>query len=196
MSQFQERAMPVLQELAIALQGAPQTQEPQQPTAPEEHPFDPFNPQSVRDEIARQAAEQAQQLLEPYMGVLGLTASQTGEQLARQALDGFKTELGDFDHDAALMIAAGMMESGMQPEQALRAGAQYVSEYEKRIRGEATTAFTQNTVEPRLQGNLPPGQPQGGAPAAEIQRVPTGPGRYEAAIERWRANRQPTMPVG
>ena len=130
------------------------------------------------------------------MGVLGLTASQTGEQLARDALNGLQSELGQFDQDAALMVASGLLDQGASPEQALRQAAQYVVDYEKRIRDTAQTAFAQNTVEPRLPGNQPGGQPPGGAPANEIQRVPVGPGKYEKAVENWVANRRPTMPVG
>jgi hypothetical protein len=195
--QFIQAAAPILQQLTQ--QPDPydeyQQQAYQQPQFEEE--FDPFDPESVQRYIQQSVAQGLQQGLAqnlgPYEGLLGMVASQQGEALARQELDTIRGELGDFNEDAAFLVASGLIEQGGDPGQALRQSAQYAQEWETQIRSDEREKYKQELQ--NLQG-APSETPMGSASAANEVGVPTGKGRYEEAIRRALANRQPVYPTG
>jgi hypothetical protein len=204
---FIQGAAPILEALAQSYQQQqyqqpqgydPYQQQYQQPQyqQPEEE-FDPFEPESVQRYIQQQVAmgvqQGMQQSLGPYEGLMGMVASQQGETLARNELDSIRSEIGNFDEDAAFLVASGLIEQGGDPSMALRQSAQFAQEWESRIRTDAVEQYKKELQ--NLQG-APSETPVGGASAANVEGVPTGQGRYEEAIRRALARRHPTMPVG
>jgi hypothetical protein len=204
---FINAAAPILQQIAYQQQMAqqqgyaPQQQYQQgyeqQPQYQEQEEFDPFDPESVQRYIAQQVQDQAAQMFQsslgPYEGLLGMVASQQGEQLARSELDTIRGELGEFDEDAAFLVASGLIEQGGDPSIALRQSAQYAQEWESRIRADEREKYKGELQ--NLQ-SAPRETPVGGASAANEEGIPRGQGRYEEAIRRALANRHPIQPVG
>src|SRR5262245_25230811 len=89
MSQFQERAMPVLENLGHILSAPVDQGEYEggdQQYAQEEQEFDPFDAASVQNYISSQVQQGIQSALGPFEGVLGTVAAREGETLARSEL--------------------------------------------------------------------------------------------------------------
>lgn len=198
---FINSAAPVLGHLAQALQqqqAAPAYY--QEPVAPEPAPtFDPFEPETVRtyiqSEINRGIEEGLRTGLGVYEPLLETVASTEGERQARAVLDSLEEQVGAFDQDSAMILAAGLMSQGnVMPEHALRVSAQYLHEMEARIREDERTRYIE---ELRGLQSAPSEHPVNGGPAAsEMETVPTGPQRYQTAIERALARRNATLPIG
>ena len=199
--QFIQAAAPILQQIVQQQQPDPydeyQQQAYQQQQFQPQEEFDPFDPESVQRYIqqsVQQGLQQGlQQSLGPYEGLMGMVACQQGEQLARQELDTIKAELGEFNEDSAFLIASGLIEQGGDPGQALRQSAQFAKEWESQVRADEREKYKQELQ--NLQG-APSETPMGSASAANEVGVPTGKGRYEEAIRRALANRQPVYPTG
>lgn len=190
---FQEQAMPILGSLSEIL-NAPdddQQQQPQQQAQPgfDADDYDPYDPAQMSQLVAAQVA----QALQPLQGLLGVVATDKGEQLARGELETIRGELGEFDNDTAFLVASGLIESGADPSSALRQAAQYAQSYEQKIR-----ADERQKVQAELtnMATAPNEMPIGGASAVGVPPTPTGAGRYEQAIRRHLANRNPVLPAG
>lgn len=192
---FRNETAPFIGELAQVLNqvgedpnyGQQQVQQPQEPE------FDPFDPESVQQYIQHNIQQGVEQALDPYSGVLGLVATREGEALAKKELETIRGEVGDFDQDAALLVASGLIDQGHDPSEALRVAAQYTRDYEARVQQSALEKYKQE-----LQGlsdgtgEVPAGQGSG----AEHQiPVPTGQDRYREAVENALARRRMT-PTG
>lgn len=202
---FQQQAMPVLQSLAEILSapdpyaGQPQPQhqpnyyQPQGGGEPQfgADEFDPFDQNAIASLVDQRVQATLQQTLGPIEGLMGVVASEKGEQLARAELETIRGEVGEFDNDTAFLIASGMIESGTPPEQALRQAAGYAQQYEQKIRADERAKVEQELQ--TLRG-APRETPIGGASATEGVPVPTGPNRYEDAIRNALARRSPALP--
>lgn len=195
---FINAAAPVLQHVAQLLQdGQSLTPQPQEPEAPAQLPdIDPFEPTSVQryvDALLEQRVAAAiQNSLGPYESVLGMVASREGEDLAKREFEKIASEVGEFDQEAAFAMASGLIDRGMEPGQAIREAGTYAREWEKRI---ATKAVEDYKASLQTIGSAPQEQ-TGGAAATEVEGVPTGRGRYEVAINRALARRNPITPIG
>lgn len=194
--QYLQQTAPILQAVAQYL---PQLQQQANPApAAEEAPeIDPFDPASVRAYIQHEIQAGIQSgltdQLGPYEGMLGMVASEQGEALARRELETIKSDIGEFDHDTAFLIAAGAIEGGQDPAVALRHAATYSRDWEKRIRDDERTRYQ---TELKTLGGAPGEVPIGSAAGTEVQPVPTGPRRYHEAVERVLARQNPTNVVG
>lgn len=169
-----------------------------QPVAPAEPEltYDPFDQNSVQSYIETKVGNLVQGVLTeklgPLEGLLGMVAQEKGEALAKQELDRLGTEIGTFDSDTAYAIAAGMIDRGADPSQALQTGARHAFELEQRIRNDERERYKAELAQ---LGQAPP-EIQGGQSPAEVETVPTGPDRYKIAIDRALARRRPVMPTG
>ena len=189
---FQQQVAPFLGELAQALQAEQQQQYQQQPQY-QEPEFDPWDPDSVQSYISQNIQSGVEQALEPYSGILGIVASREGEQMATAELEKIRGEVGDFDTDTAFLVASGLIDQGHDPSLALRRAAEFSREVETRIREDERKKYIseiQNVSNSR--GDVP----VGGTPAEGQPPVPTGQDRYRVAVNRWLANRRPSMPIG
>lgn len=191
---FIQQAAPFLDQLSQQLYQQQQGYSQQQPGYQEqpEDDFDPFDPESVQNYIARNIQQGVQQHLAPYEGLLGMVASDQGERLARTELEQIKSEVGEFDQDSAFLIASGLIEQGSDPGTALRQAAQFSQGFEKKIRADEREKYKQELA--GLAGA--PAETPASSAAAPVEEVPTGRGRYEEAIRRALANRAPVNPVG
>lgn len=192
--QFQQAAMPILQQVAQALEGGyqePQQQQQQQPQQPQQQ-FDPFDPNSVQSYIDNRAQEIVHNELGDYENVMQLFAASEGERLARQEMERLQSELGDFDQDAALILATGMLGPSGDPQTALQNAARYLQDYEKRIREDERGRTSQTT---QALHQAPQEMPASTA-VTEPRRTPRGPGRYEEVVDNWMAGRRAQLPVG
>ncbi len=195
--QFIAAAMPFLQNLAAREQqeqfAAQQSAQPQLDQLPDWDPFDENVVQQHFDQRVSQAVEQA---LGPYQGLLGHIAQDTSQREAEAALGQLHESVGEFDRDAALLIAAPMIDSGQDARQSLQVAAQYMHELEQRIREDERTKVQQGfqDLQGAGQGGAPGNSP--GVPATELDTVPTGPDRYRVAMERAMARRSGGFPVG
>lgn len=192
---FAVAAGPVLGHLAQQMQSS-QPVEPQRTFQPQPE-FDPFEPDSVRSyiqaEIENGVREALDQGLGPYGPLLESVASHEGEKQARAVLESLGEEVGSFDQDASMILAAGLMSQGnVAPEHALRVSAQYMAEFEKTVRTAERERYKEELATLR---DAPQEHPVGPG-AAEMETVPTGPGRYEEAVRRALARRTPQFPVG
>jgi hypothetical protein len=186
---FQEAALPILQQVYSQQQGQPQQQEPQQPQGPAAPELDPFDPNSVKAYIDYQTDQRTSR----YEDMVRLVEAREGEQLARQELERLQGEMGEFDGDTAMVIAAGMLDQGMDPGRALTQAAQYLTQHEARIREDERKkhgVMLQTHNEAPREGAASQGAAQ------EAGRVPTGPNRYESAVENFLASRRATLPMG
>lgn len=192
--QFIQAAGPFLQNLALEYQ---QREVQQQQPPPEQLPeWDPFDEAVVQAHVEARIRSGIEQALGPYQGILGQVAQETSMRQATSALDQLGTQVGPFDRDAALLIAAPMIDAGQSPDQSLRAAAQYMHELETRIREDERKKLQGEFEQLRTAGATGgPGRAPGVA-ATEFDKVPTGPRRYEEAIERAMARRTGGFPVG
>ena len=196
---FTAAAAPVLGQLAQMMEQraqAPQQGYPQQQPGPEVD-FDPFEPDTVRayiqQEIDAGVRTALDQTMGPYGPLLESVASVEGEKQARAVLSSLSEDVGTFDEDASMILAAGLLSQGnVAPDHALRVSAQYMSELEKRIRQDERARYIEELK--NLQ-NAPEEHPVG-PQATEMETVTTGPRRYEEAVERALARRNATLPIG
>lgn len=193
-------AGPVLGQMAQMLQARQegfQPQAPQQPQQPQAPEFDPWEPESVRNyiqsEISTGVRDALDQGLGPYGPLLESVASVEGEKQARAVLSSLGEEVGAFDEDASMILAAGLLSQGnVPPEHALRVSANYMSELEKRIREDERTRYMD---ELKNLSTAPQEHPVGPS-AGEVETVPTGPQRYHEAVQRALARRNAGLPIG
>lgn len=187
--QFQQAAAPILQQIATNM-GLVQGGGQQQPQSQDQQPeLDPFDPRSVQEYIDYKTKQGMSQ----YEGMMHLVEAQQGEQLARQEIERLQGNLGEFDGDTALLIAAGMLDQGAEPRQALEQAARFLQDYETRIREDERTK--QGAVL-ETHHQAPNEAPAQGAVATPAPRTHTGPGRYEKVVEDFMASRRPSLPVG
>jgi hypothetical protein len=198
--QFISAAAPFLQNLAAEYQQHQQAVQQQQwelqqqgPQLPE---WDPFDENVVQQHFAARVNYAVEQALGPYQGLLGHVAQETSQREAEAALSRLDEQVGAYDRDAALLIAAPLIDSGQDASYALQAAAQYMHELEQRIREDERNQVQQGFQELRgaSQGGAPGRIP--GVPAAELDKVPTGPRRYQEAMENAMARRRAGLPVG
>jgi hypothetical protein len=190
---FIQAAGPFLQNLAAEYQQrAYQEMQPPPAQLPE---WDPFDENVVQAHFEHRVNSAIEQALAPYTGILGHVAQETSQKQAEMALERLTSEVGTFDRDAALLIAAPMIDSGQAPERALNAAARYMNELESRIRADERTRVQSELEALRGAG---PGSTGGtpGVAATEFDKVPTGPRRYHEAVERAMARRSGSLPVG
>lgn len=201
MRTFTERAGPVISYLANSIQQQQQAQ-PQPQFAPQEEqaPFDPWEPSTVQNYIRQQVEQGVQEAMgyayEPYAPLLETVAAQQGEAQAREYLDSLNEQVGSFDQDAALILAASLMSQGTaQPDQALSVAAQYLHGMETTIREDERRRVLEEIK--GIQG-APDQHPVAGGPlVGEMETVPTGPDRYRVAVQRALDRRNSTgLPVG
>lgn len=193
--QFAQSASPILQQVAAALEGnyeQPQQQQAPQPPQQQQQAFDPFDPNSVQSFIEAKAQEIVQSQMGDYENVMQLVAAEHGERLARQEMERLHSEMGDFDTDAALMLATGMLGPSSDPQMALANAAKYLHDYEKRIREDERTRASQTTQ----ALHQAPQEAPATTTVNEPRRTPVGPDRYERIVDNWLANRRPQLPVG
>lgn len=199
---FTVAAAPVLGQLAQMMEQRVQAhQEPQsyqpQPSQQQQIEFDPFEPDTVRafiqQEIDAGVRSALDQEMGPYGPLLESVASVEGEKQARAVLSALSDEVGTFDEDASMILAAGLLSQGnVAPDHALRVSAQYMAEFEKRVREDERTRYLEELKNLR---NAPEEHPVG-PQATEMETVPTGPRRYQEAVERALARRNATLPIG
>jgi len=191
---YQQATMPIMQELAQILSSpddtyAQQPQYGQQPYGqPAEDDFDPYDQNQLQGLIQ----QHLNQALEPLQGIVGMVASDKGEQLAKSELETIQNELGAFDTDTAFLVASGLIEAGHDPAQALRHAASYAQSYEAKIRADERAKVQQ---EYQNVSQAPNELPVGGS-ALQGVGTPTGSDRYEVAIARALANNHPSLPTG
>lgn len=185
--QFQEAAGPVLQQMAVNMGLVqPQQQAPQPQPAPE---LDPWDPNSVQKYIDYQVSQRTAE----YDNMLRLVEAQQGEQLARQEIERLHGVYGDFDGDTALVIASGLLDQGVAPNQALDQAAQLLRDHEAKVREDERQRHgvtLQNIAEAPREGSANTGLAQ------ETERVPTGKDRYEEVVARYLAGRKAGLPIG
>lgn len=211
--QFMQTVGPFVGALANEIYTAQQQQQPgpgpgqmqnypQQPAAPgpqlpEFDPFDPASVQAAIDARVQAGVEQAMgQALAPYEGVMASVVTERGESLANAVLDEIEQTQGSFNRDVAIMLAAPLVEAGVNSEQALRACAGFAQAFEAEIRTaerERIKSEMQGLSQLRTSGEA---GPLGMGMAEETERVPTGKKRYEEAVARALARRRPVNPVG
>ena len=192
---FTAAAAPVLGQLASMMEQ--RAVEPQYQHQPQQSEFDPFEPDSVRSYIQSEINYGVQSALDsglgPYGPLLESVASVEGEKQARAVLEQLGEDVGSFDEDASMILAAGLLTQGsVMPDHALRVSAQYMAELESRIRQDERSRFRQELEQLR---NAPEEHPVG-PQATEMETVPTGPQRYELAVQRALARRNATLPIG
>lgn len=198
---FQQSAMPVLQQLGQVLNAEEEELfggDPAQGDVgggdPDE--FDPYDPNTIR----ALAQAEAKAMMEPFSGVLGLVAQEKGEQLARNALEEIKGDIGDFDPDATFLIAQSILNDpnarGVNPAQTLRGVAQWVQGRDAKI---AEAAVEKYKAEMQALAGAPRGEVAGaGAAATEIDKIEMGSGgadKYSLAVQRAMARRNPSQVV-
>lgn len=198
--QFISAAAPFLQNLAASYQQQQQAAQQQAWEAQNQGPalpeWDPFDENVVQQHFDMRVANAVQEALGPYQGLLGHIAADTSQREAESALSRLNEQVGDFDRDAALLIAAPMIDAGTEANSALNAAAQYMHQLEQRIREDERAKVQQGfqDLQGRGQGGEPGRVP--GVPAAELDKVPTGPRRYQEAMERAMERRRGGLPVG
>lgn len=192
--QFISAAAPFLQNLAAQYrQQEQEAARPAEPTLPE---WDPFDEAVVQQHVSARVSQAVEQALGPYQGLLGTIAQDTSQREAESALARIGEQVGTFDRDAALLIAAPMIDSGQEANYALQAAAQYMHELEQRIREDERSQVQKGFQELHGagQGGTPGRVP--GVPATELDKVPTGPNRYREAMDNAMARRRAGLPVG
>jgi len=193
--QFQERAMPVLENLGHILSAPVEGnyEGEGQEYAQQQEEFDPFDAESVQRYIADQVQQGVHSALGPFEGVLGTVAAREGETLARNELERIEQESGAFDKDTAFLVASGLIEQNVDPTVALERGASYARDLEARIRQNERESYRQELE--KIAG-APQQREMGSASATDGVSVPTGPDRYRIAIERALGNNHPVIPAG
>lgn len=166
---------------------------PEESQAPEYDPFDPASVDAYMNwKLEQRLSAAFDEHLGPFQGLLGMMASEKGEALARSELESIKGDIGDFDQDTAYLVASGIIERGGDPSDALRQAATFAHDFEERIRADEREKFQQQFQ----QLGQAPGEITGGAQTTEAETIPTGPNRYQEAVERALARRRPVMPTG
>lgn len=196
MQQFINAAAPILSHYAQSLEDY--EEEPAAPSQLEGLTLDPFNEDSVQQYVNAHIEAGLQNRLEealgPYQQMLGMVASQQGQQLAEQTFAQIQEEVGEFDRDLALVYASGVLQDPrVDPTQALRRAAQVSREWEQKIRSDERERYQQELQS--LQ-QAPAEAPPGGVTPTPLESVPTGPRRYHEAVERALARRSPVSPTG
>lgn len=194
--QFIAAAGPFLQNLAYEQQQAQYVAQQQQPQGPELPEWDPFDPAVVEAHVSARVQAAIEQALGPFQPILGQVAQETSMRQAESALEGLSSQVGNFDRDAALLIAAPMIDAGNMPETSLRAAAQYMHDLEQRIRADERQVVQNELRELQEAGPQAGSSGAPGVTATEFDKVPTGPNRYEEAISRAIARRRGGFPVG
>lgn len=182
---FLGAAGPILQELYEKAQPAPD------PTV--EQPFDPFDPASVKAYIDQTAQARASEMLAPYEPILGMVAQDRGETMAREAIESFREEVGDFDEDAALLVGSALMNPNTNPDVALRQAAEWARDFEAGIRADEREKYK---AEIGQIAQAPNESPTGGLTTVPVPKVPTGARRYHEVVERVLAEATPSFPTG
>lgn len=194
--EFLSQAGPLLGQIANRVFADP-SPAPQQDPSQGGYAYDPFDENSVADFIEARISAGLEQgraeMLGPMEPLLGHIAEVEGERLARAELSAIQEELGEFDHDQAVLLAQGLLRPGVDPSAALRYAAQTVVAYEKGIREDERKKYEEFL---RTKGGAPPAEGASGAAAGEEDAVPTGPQRYEIAVRRALARRNAVYPGG
>lgn len=200
---FQDAAIPILQQMAAYMeqqqQGGQQQQHPAQQQAPQEEQlpdYDPFDPESTSRYINAAVQRGVQQGMQEQMGmyepVLGQIAQREAEALARSELGRLQEDVGAFNEDAALLVAAGVIEQGGDPSQALATAAHYMRNLEAQIRQDAVEAYKKELG----QIAEAPQEAPTGTPAQVQETPPQGARRYEEVVENFLRRRNAQLPVG
>lgn len=186
--QFQQAAGPILQQMAMnmGLVQNPQAQQQAQQAPPE---LDPFDPNSV----SRYIDYQVDQRTSSYDNMMQLVEADQGERLARAELERLHGEVGNFDDDTALVIASGLLDQGVPPNQALQHAAGLLRAHEDKVREDERQ---KHGIQMQALHEAPREGPAGQGIAQETARVPTGKNRYEDVVESFLASRRPGMPIG
>ena len=154
-----------------------QMQQTQQPPELEEYDDpnaidneDELDPASIRAMI-REEALAAQRLALNEHPMFQQIAEQRGQEIANQAFDAWKPEIGDINRELAVRLANGISAENptLQPMQALRLGAEQARQFRDAERSQAAQSY-QTTVENRLAASQP--VPPGAASAAVEGRKP------------------------
>lgn len=198
---FIEGAAPVLQTLNEALQYEQPGQ--QQPT-PELPDYDPFDPESVQRYIDEASGRRVEAMLDerlaPFEPLLGRVAAEQGRVAAEQALDGLKSEIGDFDREQAVLLTQSLLSQGIEPHTALRAAAERTHDFESRIREDERNKVKAEHQDyfSRLAGATPAAS-AGGA-AGEIQPPQfdpkSGVDKYRIVVNNALGAQTPIVPGG
>lgn len=199
MGQFQQMLLQAAQQEPQPEQGYEQPYPPVgYPVSLPEDPYDPEQMQSwyaqtsesIRSELEQTMGQQVQQLWQeqfaPFAPILGQIAQREAEQAAGEVFEGLQEQIGKFDSDKAYVYAIAYSQQGYEPEQALELGARARHEDEKAMFNQIMQA-QQQTLD-----NVSAAPTEMGAPpmaASQIEPVPTGPGRYEEAKNRYFSRR-------
>lgn len=192
MVEYQQRSLPVLNQLGDYLNNPPPDQAfayGQEEEAEEE--FDPYDEDSVQGYIQRNIQSGIERALGPFQNLLGTIASREGESLAKGELERIAGEVGEFDKDNAYLVANSLIEQGADPTEALHKAASYSREFENRIRADERAKYK---AELEQLAGAPRETGTGSSSATENLGVPTGPDRYREAVARALGNNG--MPVG
>ncbi len=201
---FQDAAIPILQQMAAYMeqqqqQGGQQQYPAQQQQAPQEEPlpdYDPFDPEStsryINEAVARGVQRGMQEQMGMYEPVLGQIAQREAEQLARSELGKLQENVGAFNEDAALLVAAGVIEQGGDPSQALLTAAHYMRDFEAKLRQDAVEAYKKELG----QIAEAPQEAPTGTPAQVQETPPQGARRYEEVVENFLRKQNAQLPVG
>lgn len=174
---------PFMQELQQILSEDPGAQ--QQPPGGELQ----IDPQ-VQQYLDAQVERMYQERFGAFEPVLGQIAEREGEQIARSELDRLAGEHGEFNRDLALVAAQQYVGSGMPPDQALVAAAEYARTMQKQIADEAIKAHQ----EALLAAAGAPVEPGATGAAVTQPTVPTGRDRYEETLKRFQSSLNPVIP--
>lgn len=108
--------------------------------------WDPFDPEAMERHFEwrdRQTAERIMAQVAPALEFAETGSIEAGKTQANELLQGMHEELGDFDHDPAILKAAAYMRQGLDPEQALQQAASEQAAYEARIESRAREKLLQ-----------------------------------------------------
>lgn len=152
---WEQQQQALAQVYGLLPQIAPQFFSEPEPEPVELDPFaDDFGSQ-VANLIEQKAQEIAQQQIGPMVPFVESQIEERGEQMARQHLEGFSAELGKFDQDMALRVAAGLHQAGGDPARSLREAAQQVSQYEQRLKQQGVNEWVAQHQENQNAPSLP-----------------------------------------
>lgn len=194
---YLQETAPILQQLQQALAQAPAEQGGGE-AVPD---LDLFDEDSVKNFIAHATKasinEAFQDQFGDFTGLLGMLASDKGEELARQEMESIKGEVGDFNEDLSLLISRGLLsEDEMEPGQALRTSAQFAANFEKEVReNERQKVLQEYQLIAEGDSSLPAGGGEHGQVPPPSQDEMRGPDRYQSAVQRVLARRR-GMPAG
>lgn len=190
--QYLERADPLLNTLAQALEPEPAPQ-----AAPQQVDLSQLDMQNP-EHVAWLVNYQIQQAMSPYEPIMGMQAEQQGRDVANKYFDQLEQEVGKFDREQALTHYTALMAEnpGAQPEQVLQHAAREIASYEQRIREQAIADY--KAKEAADEGKIAELASAKNQPAAagtgtvENEAMPTGRDKYEIMAARWSAKQGPT----